>query len=214
MRCDFGKKADDGDAPGNDGIFGIDMKTNPCGLIQRDYNMRWRLIYGKTPSAETGPNHARTKSGGYIFTEASYLHPGDTAVMYTKELSVQDKCNLTITFYYHMYGSDMGELRVRQTGTKTLLWSASGQQHDDGLTWSLASIHLPFREAGDVQFDFVGVRGDTQTSDIGLDDISIVQDCPPVTGMSWVSYTSIAWYMHIRFLRKCMISHISPIFLN
>ena len=190
MRCDFGKKAEaKGTTTGYDEIFGIDIYHDACGLIQRNDRMRWRLIYGKTPTAYTGPDHARSESGGYIFTEATGVKSGDTAVMYTEELSVKENCNLTIKFYYLLYGSGMGGLTVQETGTEKLFWAVHTQAHEDGSTWSLASIHLQhsFLSSGDVQFDFVGVRGETETSDIGLDDITIVQECPSVIGKSWRS---------------------------
>ena len=184
MRCNF----DD-----DDYAFSTDGNTDGCQLQRRPgTGMDWLRQEYTTTSTETGPDNDHTSgTGGYIYTEASNpANTGDEAVVYTPVFTVDAGCRLTIEFYYSMYGADIGELRVQETDSQTVLWSLSGQQHSDGSTWSLASISLPFDStARDVQFDFVGVKGNDYRGDIAIDDLVISQECPCESGWSYLEET-------------------------
>lgn len=75
-----------------------------------------------------------------------------------------------MTFWYHMYGSGMGELNVyvNITGTKLKVWSMSGDQGDE---WKMARVTL-VSKSFQYQVIFEAVRGSSFRSDIALDDIS------------------------------------------
>ena len=47
-----------------------------------------------------------------------------------------------MTFYYHMYGSTIGELNVYNNGSK--VWSRKGPQ---GNQWYKATVKLPFGDS-------------------------------------------------------------------
>ena len=75
--------------------------------------------------------------------EASYPRvPGDRAVMESPEYpqTLFGKC---VEFYYHMYGTDMGTMRIylRKGGVldRTPVWSMSGNQ---GNKWHRASFSV------------------------------------------------------------------------
>jgi len=73
-----------------------------------------------------------------MFIEASGRRKGDNAVM---ETTVSVGSNACLTFYYNMYGSDIGTLNVR-LGNQ-LIFTKSGQQ---GAQWIKAEV--PLRAVG------------------------------------------------------------------
>ena len=71
--------------------------------------------------------------GWYIYLEASssrrnIKRGGDVARLVSKPIKVARLC---FRMYYHMFGGDMGELRVGvkfENKTQTILWTESGDQ--------------------------------------------------------------------------------------
>ncbi|EOD39066.1 hypothetical protein EMIHUDRAFT_109089 [Emiliania huxleyi CCMP1516] len=133
----------------------------------------WRTI-GGTGSSNTGPSgdHA-TGLGYYLYTEASSrfnkLHQLESPLF-----SLQQKA--TLSFFYHMYGSDMGTLSFEAYNSETgwsSLWSRAG---DQGNSWLDAAVVLP---ASTTQVRFNGRTGPGYRSDMALDDISFSQFAPP-----------------------------------
>eukprot|EP00111_Clytia_hemisphaerica_P009451 TCONS_00027721-protein len=147
-------------------------------------DLEWNLQSGPTNSRQTGPSSDHTtgtKSGKYIYMEASstYLsrkHEGDVARLVSRVVQVPRVC---FTFYYHMYGRDMGSLRVNvrfKNGTEVNRWNITGNQGD---RWQSARISVENPE--DFQFIIEAVRGGHWSGDIAVDDFSIaVGSCPEV----------------------------------
>ena len=79
-------------------------------------------------------------SGGYIYFESSYGKQGDTDCFYSPEIA-PNTCK-RFTFWYHMYGSKMGKLRVlvkSSDGSTKTVWERSCQQ---GFDWLPASVDI------------------------------------------------------------------------
>jgi len=135
----------------------------------------WTRTNGGTPSYSTGPGSGHSGSGSYLFTEAS----GRTNTPHQLEsplFSLQQAA--TLSFSYHMYGSNMGTLSFEaydnETGWSTL-WSRAGNQ---GNSWLDAAVVLP---ASTVQVRFNGRTGNGWYSDMALDDVSFSQFVPPAS---------------------------------
>lgn len=82
--------------------------------------------------------------GHYLHIEASVMLPGHKARLLSSSLrgSRETQC---LQFYYHMYGSGIGQLSVHlQTGQENqdkLLWSSHGEQ---GISWLRASVNYQY----------------------------------------------------------------------
>ena len=78
--------------------------------------------------------------GYYIYVETSGVPAGNKANLLSHIFPpTAGRC---LTFWYHMYGSGMGELKVYVkpvTGTLRKVWFLSGDQGD---TWNMAQVTL------------------------------------------------------------------------
>ena len=158
-------------------------------------------------SLNTGPFYDATTpgvaGGMYLYLECSGGSLGDTAAakMVPVDLGAG---NTDLEFYYHMYGASMGNLYVQINDGSgwTTLDTLSGQQQTAGSDSFLLRV-VPMRNyTGTVSIKFLGERGSSFTSDMAIDEISVVingnPNCPtPLLGsdstycttavMNWVS---------------------------
>ena len=75
--------------------------------------------------------------------------------------------NLSLSFYYNMYGSAIGTLNVYANGS--LIWSLSGGQ---GQGWNL--VQIPLVSVGNTLIiEFEGTTGSSWAGDIAIDNIDI-----------------------------------------
>ena len=86
-------------------------------------------------------------SGYYLFIEASSpRRPGDKARLVSEQFNNRGSTPRCFTFWYHMYGSAIGKLRVFskiQNGRETLLWNLTGQQQPSRTSaWKYASTPM------------------------------------------------------------------------
>ena len=108
----------------------------------------WLIVKGVSPkdekvnekASESGPSRHRkywlTLAGSYIYIETSSPRVrGDNAIL-SKTVSLSGSSCLS--FYYHMYGSSMGSLKVRVGGQQ--VFSKSGNQ---GNQWHSYQSRLP-----------------------------------------------------------------------
>ncbi|XP_048579095.1 uncharacterized protein LOC5509856 isoform X2 [Nematostella vectensis] len=133
----------------------------------------WTRHRGTTGSYGTGPSGDHTTgSGYYMYTETSPRNPNDTAIL-RASLRSNTTLNQCLTFWYHMYGSGMGTLRVKINGVTR--WQRSGSQ---GNYWRFQEIL--YSVFGYYDIEFQGIRGNDFTSDIAIDDLrsSCTQDAP------------------------------------
>ncbi|XP_074658781.1 meprin A subunit beta-like [Tubulanus polymorphus] len=90
----------------------FDMKF-ACGFrddLSSDFD--WKINNGPTLSKDTGPDaDAKGGEGGYIYTETTGRNSGDVSRLVSPllEAPVGGAC---LRFFYHMYGEDVGTLRV------------------------------------------------------------------------------------------------------
>jgi len=138
----------------------------------------WRLYDGTTPSSFTGPlgdNSTPGAQGKYVYLEAS----GDCAFQEARLVSpcidLSNASGAMLTFYYSMYGVDMGELHVDvydgSDWNLDVMTPLSGNQGSD---WRFAEVDLSAFNGMNINVRFRGIIGDDYRSDMALDDISII----------------------------------------
>ena len=144
----------------------------------------WRRDSAGTSSSSTGPqlDHTMgTSSGFYAYVETSRgyaYNAGDTVSLISPVIDASGG-NLRFSFFYHMYGSNIGELNVDVfDGTwQEGVWSISGQQH--------TGVTTPYEEAtvdlssytGILVLRFRVVAAGSFRGDIAIDDIAVI-DAP------------------------------------
>ncbi|KAI8514189.1 scavenger receptor, partial [Branchiostoma belcheri] len=135
-----------------------------CGYsnINESSSVQWIRRSGSTPSSSTGPSGDHTTGHGYyMYIETSNGYTGDVARLISP--TVYDSDWYCLQFAYHMYGTDIRELRVL-IGSN-LVWSRS---YNQGSRWHLASVQVYIRND---QVVFEGVRGSGFRGDIAIDDV-------------------------------------------
>ena len=82
--------------------------------------------------------------GSYIYIEASPQRPGDVARLLSEWMEPnQSAC---VQFWYHMYGSDIGNLSfyLKTNKSETLVWRLSSDQGD---RWKFGQFSLSSERA-------------------------------------------------------------------
>ena len=133
-----------------------------------------------TTSSNTGPNAPNT-GDDYIYFETSVNYAnsnGDIVYLESKPIS---NSGVSISFYYHMFGSEIGQLEVESYDGNNWVsrWSKSGQQHSSGSTaWTQATIDLSSYTVTQLRFKYTAAGG--YYGDAALDDIIITYNQPCV----------------------------------
>ncbi|CAG5867178.1 MAM domain-containing protein 2-like [Menidia menidia] len=128
----------------------------------------WELRRGSTPTSYTGPRGDHTTGlGYYLYMEASPMLHGQNARLQSRPLrgARGPQC---LQFFYHMYGSGTGQLRVliHHDGEEVLLWQRTGEQ---SISWLKAQVEYKCNRKHQIVLE--AIRGPTVRSDIALDDI-------------------------------------------
>ncbi|XP_077441552.1 MAM domain-containing protein 2-like [Vanacampus margaritifer] len=157
-----------------------DFAAGLCGYTQDKQSdaADWEWRRGPTPTSYTGPRGDHTSGlGYYLYMEASPMLPGQTVRLLSRSLrgSRGPRC---LRFYYHMYGSSMGQLSVhlRKDGGDILLWERSGEQ---SIAWLSATVE--YQSDSQHQIMFEAIRGSSVRSDIAIDDINLEGGPCPAT---------------------------------
>ena len=95
-------------------------------------DLDWTRFNGKTPSSGTGPgvDHSTgLNSGHFLYLESSFpARRGQAARLLSPIISSVDKTKLChLSFFYHMFGADMGKMNIytvtEKGGYPTLIWT-------------------------------------------------------------------------------------------
>ncbi|MDT8413234.1 MAG: T9SS type A sorting domain-containing protein, partial [Vicingaceae bacterium] len=144
---------------------------------------RWNIDgAGSTPTGSTGPSGAYS-GNNYFYVESSNGSTGDEAFL---SLPLVDASALTLPmleYYYHMYGSNTGDLYVEMfDGTNwTKIDSIKGEQQTaDTDPWIKQQVILSGAVSDTLQLRFVAVKGGGIQGDISIDDVNILEtpSCP------------------------------------
>jgi hypothetical protein len=147
---------------------------------------------GTTPSANTGPSSAQNGSY-YMYTESSDANSPSVAFDLELDLRAYDAYTLSsihgVEFFYSMYGAGQGSLEVQGSSNCiqwTTMWQKEGNQ---GPGWRSATA-VPALSNHD-SYDclrFMGKTGSNYTSDMALDEITIMVAPSPT---SYPTVTSV-----------------------
>ncbi|WNJ21628.1 GEVED domain-containing protein [Pontibacter sp. G13] len=140
----------------------------------------WRARTGATTSSNTGPSGNNTPNGAlYMHVEASGVVPADTFDLMSPCLDVSSLSCPKVSFYYHMYGNDIGTLEliaVTPTG-EISLWSVTGQQQSSSADAYLKAVADLSGITGSFNLVF-RVYGCSTFGDIAIDDVNIITPIP------------------------------------
>ncbi|HFE63304.1 MAG TPA: choice-of-anchor D domain-containing protein, partial [Caldithrix sp.] len=139
---------------------------------------RWNVDNGGTPSSNTGPtvDHTLgTSAGIYLFTEASSGSLGDSAFVYTPPFDLSPLTNPVMEFWYHMFGSDMGELHVDAlvggSWVNDIMTPLIGQQQGSQTDpWLKKTVDLSTYAGQTISLRFRSYRGSSFAGDMAIDD--------------------------------------------
>ncbi|XP_041467508.1 MAM and LDL-receptor class A domain-containing protein 1-like [Lytechinus variegatus] len=159
-----------------------DFEVDFCFWTQEpSSSWKWLRNAGSTPSSSTGPSRDHstgTSFGYYAYVSASTAATGSKALLYSPiYLDTDLEC---LRFWYHMYGSDLGQLTVYTEDQVTLsnsdpLFIRNGPS-DDSWRFGQVSISSSHRYKAVIE----ATRGDGVQGDIAIDDVEIIRGaCPP-----------------------------------
>ena len=149
----------------------------------------WNVSGGNTPSFGTGAESANSGTN-FFYTEASGAGVGVTAELVTPEIDLTGMTLPMFSFYYHMFGGQMGDLdaEISDDGgaTWTNLTTISGAQQATQLDPFMLSESVLVGYSGTVQFRFIATANGGFEGDICIDDIAISEapTCPNPTNLT------------------------------
>jgi hypothetical protein len=155
-----------------------------------DDNFNWTVYAAATPTSNTGPDNAYD-GNYYIYTESSSPnYPNKTAGIYAT-FDFSSLLNPNLSFWYHMYGSTMGTLKVQVStnngNTWSDLWTKTGNQ---GNLWSNAVVNLSgYSNTNNIKLRFWGITGSNQYSDLAVDYIEVTGILTPDIEVNPLSLT-------------------------
>ncbi|XP_069133150.1 MAM and LDL-receptor class A domain-containing protein 1-like [Argopecten irradians] len=158
-------------SPSSTNSVTCNFDTNFCGWTNpKTDDFDWTRQNQPTNSARTGPQSDHTSGHGYyVFTESSNRRPNQKALL--QSVQVQQTGPHCLSFWYHMYGSNIGTLNLYvQTGATpgSPEWTRSGEQ---GNAWRTTNV--TFTPAAPFNLIFEGVMANGYRGDISLDDVTL-----------------------------------------
>ncbi|MCT4624954.1 MAG: PKD domain-containing protein [Schleiferiaceae bacterium] len=169
-----------------------------AGQSSSSSSINWRVHTGATPTSATGPSkghvysifHSWNENYIYLESSGSSASIGDSATFYSPVIYVDSTSNPNLSFWYHMFGSNMGSLQVDVfdgTAWYYKLWEAQGQQQLlNTSNYLKAFVDLGMFAGDSIIVQFKGKIGNT-TSDIAIDDIVIQEKAPCATPSNFKS---------------------------
>lgn len=136
----------------------------------------WTTYQGSTWSSNTGPDfdhNPGTTAGKYLYLEASYCLSKE-AHLVTPCIDLNGYASAQFSFWYHMYGADMGELHVDVLSggkwTNDVMTTLSGNK---GNSWFQSIVNLNAFTGKVINLRIRGITGNGFASDMAVDDISV-----------------------------------------
>jgi len=126
----------------------------------------WKGQSTTTGSGDTGPSGPQS-GDDYMYFEASNNSTGSLTS------STTNKSAISISFYYHMYGSSITNLKLEtyDGSSWTQRWIVSGQQHgSSAASWTLATVDLTSYTVTQIRFT---ANSSSVSGDIALDNINV-----------------------------------------
>jgi hypothetical protein len=136
---------------------------------------RWNVnSISTTPTTLTGPSEPY-EGLRYFYVESSNGSAGAVAELYTPVVDMSGLTSRSLQFYYHMFGSSMGELHVDifngNSWVNDVDIIVGQQQVSNADLWKLKIIDLT-TFTGTIQARFRAVKGSGGNGDISIDNIN------------------------------------------
>jgi hypothetical protein len=150
----------------------FDRNANDSWMSDMSKDFGW--TYGaNTPTRGTGASSAQ--DGNYFrFIWASKFT--GTAGLISPCYDLEDYDNANVTFYYNMYGTDMGTLKMEVSTDNGANWvglyTRRGAQNNDG-DWSEAVVDLNNYVGQKIQLRITGTSNGEEEGDISIDHITV-----------------------------------------
>lgn len=160
-------------------------------------NFDWTRDSSGTPTASTGPSDA-TSGTYYMYTESDGNN-SSTANLFTPCFDLSGTTNPRLTLHHHMYGSDMGTLRIdlsTDSGSTypTNLWTQTGQvQGANNSSYIPISIDLSAYIGQTVKIRIQGIVGGGTRSDMAIDYLYVVDKANPTIAPGGVTTDLALW---------------------
>jgi len=139
----------------------------------------WITDTGTTPTPNTGPTNDHTTgttSGCYLYTESGWACSNADAVLLSPRFELDAMPFAMLSFWYHMYGSDMGSLTLQIFTPQQPAWQTIWQQSGNQVNQWLHAV-IPLEQYGStINLRFIGHTGNGRNSDMALDDIALYSD--------------------------------------
>ena len=141
-------------------------------------NMDWVPYFGSTPTANTGPdNNAPGALGLYVYLEPTGGCFEQYGYLENKDwIYIPNNSNTyNLNYYYHMYGSTMGNLKVYIQTYPNTTWSERGitKSGNKGNSWFNEIISLNEFKGMSIKLRFKGTTGYGEFSDMALQKITV-----------------------------------------
>lgn len=133
----------------------------------------WVLNSGGTPSGSTGPTAGDGQYAYFETSSGSAFDRGDQAFLVSEEFTPLGE---SLSFDYHMYGSNIGTLSVSVLDGSVwdTIWSLTGQQQSSGAaSWTRESIDLSDYNGEDIKLRFEATALGNYRGDIAIDNIAV-----------------------------------------
>lgn len=159
----------------------FDASTGWVNLSGDDFD--WESETLTTPSGSTGPSGDNTNGNTqYLYTEASGDNsPSKVAILQSPCFDISALANPQVSFFYHMFGSNMGSLKVDVLdGDNNVLLNdavslVGEQQNSSSDDWKQAFIAVGSLGSDEIIVRFEGTTGSSFRSDISIDDFSLIE---------------------------------------
>ncbi len=165
--------------------------TSPENTI---FKFRWNADTAGTSTISTGPAIDHTTgstSGVYLHTEASNGYTSHEAFVYSPPYDLANLTTPQIEFWYHMYGTGMGELHLDiDNGSGWILDVMTpliGQQQSlQADPWLHKLVDISTYAGQSVKFRFRSIRSNSWNGDMAIDDVMIkeIDPCPAPTALA------------------------------
>ena len=139
-----------------------------------DGGIVWTRHTGPTPTTGTGPD-AAGEFNYYAYVESSSVDTYKWALL-EAELDLSSAESANISFLYHMYGTEIGQLLLAlDTGTGfNSIWNKTGEQQTGSTApWRYAELDLSAYVGSQVKVGIVGTTKPGPTGDIAIDRIRL-----------------------------------------
>ncbi|MCB0805539.1 MAG: S8 family serine peptidase [Bacteroidales bacterium] len=181
--CDFAPDCDQVDCYINNAWFNFQNNLND--------DIDWRMMNGITPTPETGPvgDHTTgTIEGKFLYLEPSGECYNKEAILTTPCVNLSSLTNPALSFWFNMFGEDMGSLHVDVVSDGILfpdvMVPLSGNY---GAEWIWKFVDLSDFADKDINIRFRGYTGNGEKGDMAIDDIMFTE----MTGVNEITLSDV-----------------------